>query len=260
MPFQGTAPAMNALLGGQVDMLCDQTTQTIPQIKAGNVKFYGVTTLERASRRCRTRRPSNEQGMKGFQVVVWHGVYAPKGTPRPSLDKINGAVRAALKDPTVSQRMAELGAEIVPESKQTAGGAARTCCGVSVASRAIRSAVSASVPGVEIDVGRRPHPALQHARDRAARIASTPSVFGMKPEAPNSMQRRITAGSSFAETTTTGTLGYCARRYIRPEKPRTPGMREIEQDQIDVAALVEQGGDIVEGAGFRDIDARRTGR
>ncbi len=59
----------------------------------------------------------------------------------------------------------------------------------------------------------------------AWRSASMPSVFGMKPEAPNSMQRRITAGSSLAETTTIGRPGYCARRYIRPEKPRTPGMR-----------------------------------
>ena len=67
-----------------------------------------------------------------------------------------------------------------------------------------------------------------------------PSVFGMKPEAPKSMQRRITVGSSLAETTTTGTLGYCARRYIRPEKPRTPGMLEIEQDEIDLAAALEQ--------------------
>jgi tripartite-type tricarboxylate transporter receptor subunit TctC len=60
--------------------------------------------------------------MKGFEVVVWHGIYAPKGTPAAALDKINGAVRAALKDPTVSQRMSELGAEIVPDSKLTSEG------------------------------------------------------------------------------------------------------------------------------------------
>ena len=75
----------------------------------------------------------------------------------------------------------------------------------------------------------------------------------MKPEAPNSMQRRMAAGSSLAETTITGTPGYCARIYISPEKPRTPGIVEIEQHEIDVAAALEQFDDFVEGARFGDI-------
>ena len=121
VPYQGTAPALNALLGGQVDLLCDQTTQTAQHIKAETVKLYGVTTMERI--KALPNAPTlNEQGMKGFEVVVWHGIYAPKGTPAAALDKINGAVRAALKDPTVSQRMSELGAEIVPDSKLTSEG------------------------------------------------------------------------------------------------------------------------------------------
>jgi tripartite-type tricarboxylate transporter receptor subunit TctC len=121
VPYQGTAPALNALLGGQVDLLCDQTTQTAQHIKAETVKLYGVTTMERI--KALPNAPTlNEQGMKGFEVVVWHGIYAPKGTPPAALDKINGAVRAALKDPTVSQRMSELGAEIVPDSKLTSEG------------------------------------------------------------------------------------------------------------------------------------------
>ena len=116
VPFQGTAPAMNALLGGQVDILCDQTTQTIPQIKAGNVKFFGVTTKQRI--KALPDAPTlDEQGLKGFEVVVWHGIYAPKGTPKPVIDRMNAAVRAALKDPDVVKRMTELGAEIVPDSK-----------------------------------------------------------------------------------------------------------------------------------------------
>jgi tripartite-type tricarboxylate transporter receptor subunit TctC len=121
IPFSGTAPAMVALLGGQVDILCDQTTQTIPQIKAGKVKFYGVTT--------KTRIPAlpdaptlDEQGLKDFQIVVWHGVYAPKGTPREALDKLNAALRSALKDPEVSKRFEELGVQIVSEDKQTPAG------------------------------------------------------------------------------------------------------------------------------------------
>ena len=121
VPFQGTAPAMNALLGGQVDILCDQTTQTIPQIKAGSVKFYGVTTMNRI--KALPDAPTlAEQGLKDFEVIVWHGIYAPKGTPKPILDKMNAAVRAALKDPEVAKRMADLGAEIVPDSKLSSEG------------------------------------------------------------------------------------------------------------------------------------------
>jgi Na+/proline symporter len=99
----------------------------------------------------------------------------------------------------------------------------RTCCGVSVAMRAISSAASASEPPVMSTSGG-VHTPPPRMREIASRIASTPSVLGMKPEAPNSMQRRMAAGSSLADTTTTGTPGYCARRYIRPEKPRAPGM------------------------------------
>jgi tripartite-type tricarboxylate transporter receptor subunit TctC len=121
VPFNGTAPAMNALLGSQVDLLCDQTTQTIPQIKAGNVKFYGVTTDKRIS--ALPDAPTlAEQGLKGFNMVVWHGVYAPKGTPKDVLARLNGTLRASLKDPDVIKRFTELGVEIVPESKQSPEG------------------------------------------------------------------------------------------------------------------------------------------
>ena len=121
IPFAGTAPAMNALLGGQVDLMCDQTTQTIPHIKAGSVRFYGVTTKQRI--KALPDAPTlNEQGLADFEMVVWHGIYAPKGTPADVMAKMNAAVRTALKDPEVTRRFAELGAEIVPESKQSAEG------------------------------------------------------------------------------------------------------------------------------------------
>ena len=121
VPFQGTGPAMTALLGGQVDVLCDQTTQTIPQIKAQKVKFYGVTTKQRIA--ALPDAPTlDEQGLKDFEVIVWHGIYAPKGTPREALDKVGQALRAALKDPSVAAKFADLGAQIVPESKQTPEG------------------------------------------------------------------------------------------------------------------------------------------
>ena len=121
IPFAGTAPAMNALLGGQVDLMCDQTTQTIPHIKAGSLRFYGVTTKQRI--KALPDAPTlNEQGLADFEMVVWHGIYAPKGTPSEVMGKLTAAVRTALKDPDVTKRFAELGAEIVPESKQSAEG------------------------------------------------------------------------------------------------------------------------------------------
>ena len=121
VPYQGTAPALNALLGGQVDILCDQTTQTLPHIKAGTVKLYGVTTKSRV--KVLPNAPTlAEQGLKDFEVVVWHGVYMPKGTPAAVVDRFGSALRAALKDPTVAVRFTELGGDIVPESKQTTEG------------------------------------------------------------------------------------------------------------------------------------------
>ncbi len=121
VPYSGTAPALNALLGGQVDILCDQTTQTLQHIKAGSVKLYGVTTRERIKSLPDT--PTlDESGLKGFEVKVWHGIYAPKGTPAAAVDRFGAALRAALKDPAIVSRMTDLGAEIVPEAKQTSEG------------------------------------------------------------------------------------------------------------------------------------------
>jgi tripartite-type tricarboxylate transporter receptor subunit TctC len=118
VPYKGTAPAMTDLLGGQVDILCDQTTQTIPQIRAGSVKLYGVTASKRI-----TQLPNAptlaEAGLPGFEVVVWHGIYAPKGTAQPVTEKINAVMREALRDPDVVRKLSELGAEIVPASRQT---------------------------------------------------------------------------------------------------------------------------------------------
>lgn len=111
IPYKGTGPAMNDLLGGQVDLLCDQTTQTVPLIKDGRVKVYGVTSLNRLS--ALPDVPTlNEQGLKGFEVKVWHGMYAPKGTPAPALEKLNAALRTAMQDPMVKQRLTELSSDI----------------------------------------------------------------------------------------------------------------------------------------------------
>jgi len=121
IPYQGTAPALNALLGNQVDLLCDQTTTTLPHIAAKSVKFYGVTTPERI--KALPDAPTlQEQGLKGFDMKVWHGVYAPKGTPAPVVKRLTQSLQAALKDPEVVARMDKLGVEIVPVDKQTSEG------------------------------------------------------------------------------------------------------------------------------------------
>ena len=121
IPFSGTGPALNALLGGQVDLLCDQTTSTTPQIKAGTVKLYGVTTLTRLKTMPEVPTLA-EQGLAGFQMVVWHGVYAPKGTPKAAIDTFGRALSAALKDPAVVAKLTELGSVVVPDEKQTPAG------------------------------------------------------------------------------------------------------------------------------------------
>jgi tripartite-type tricarboxylate transporter receptor subunit TctC len=121
IPYKGTGPAMNDLLGGQVDILCDQTTQTVPMIKDNRVKVFGVTTLKRLD--ALPNVPTlDEQGLKGFEVKVWHGMYAPKGTPAPILKKINTALRFAMADPTIKQRLADLSSDIPPANKMTAEG------------------------------------------------------------------------------------------------------------------------------------------
>jgi len=121
VPYKGTGPAMNDLLGGQVDLLCDQTTQTVPMIKENRIKVYGVTTTKRLS--ALPNVPTlDEQGNKGFEVKVWHGMYAPKGTPKDAIDKLNAALRAALNDPSVKQRLADLSSEIPPMDKITPEG------------------------------------------------------------------------------------------------------------------------------------------
>jgi tripartite-type tricarboxylate transporter receptor subunit TctC len=118
VPYKGTAPAMNDLLGGQVDFMCDQTTNTTSQIRSGKVKAYAVTSAKRV--------PSlpdiptlQELGLKGFEVGIWHGLYAPKGTPKPVLDKLVSALQEALKDETVQKRFADLGATTYPPSQAT---------------------------------------------------------------------------------------------------------------------------------------------
>ena len=118
VPYKGTAPAMNDLLGGQVDFMCDQTTNTTSQIKAKKIKVYGVTTKTRV-KSLPDVPTMHEAGLPNFEVSVWHGLYAPKGTPKPVIEKLTKSLQDALKDETVKQRFADLGTEPVEEKRAT---------------------------------------------------------------------------------------------------------------------------------------------
>lgn len=118
IPYKGTGPAMNDLLGGQVDFMIDQTTNTTSHIKAGKVQVYAVTTPQRL--------PSlpdvptmHEAGLPNFRMTVWHALYAPKGTPKPIIDKLSKALQEGLKDSNLKQRYADLGAEVVAQDRAT---------------------------------------------------------------------------------------------------------------------------------------------
>ena len=118
VPYKGTGPAMNDLLGGQVDFMCDQTTNTTSQIKGGKIKVYGVTTRARVPTLPEVPTLS-EAGLPNFEVSVWHAVFAPKGTPRPVIDKLGKALQEALKDAVVTQRFADLGADAGRDGRAT---------------------------------------------------------------------------------------------------------------------------------------------
>jgi tripartite-type tricarboxylate transporter receptor subunit TctC len=116
--YKGSGPAMIDLLGGQVDMTCDQTTNTVGHIKSGKIKPYAVTTEARLP--ALAELPTlDEAGLKGFEVSAWHALYAPAGTPRDVVDELAAALQTALKDPKVVERFADLGTEPVPQEQAT---------------------------------------------------------------------------------------------------------------------------------------------
>mgnify|MGYP003589116528 FL=1 len=118
IPFGGTAPAMNALVGGQVDMMCDQTTNTTGQIEAGRVKAYAVTTAKPLTNKLLKDLPTLQQmGLKNFDLTIWHGLYAPKGTPPAVLAQLNTALKLALKDPEFIKKQEGLGAVVVTDKR-----------------------------------------------------------------------------------------------------------------------------------------------
>jgi tripartite-type tricarboxylate transporter receptor subunit TctC len=122
--YRGTGPAMNDLIGGQVDVMCDQTTNTTSQIEAGRVKAFAVTTAKPLSNHKLLKDyPSlQEMGLKGFNLTIWHGMYAPKGTPAAVTKKLNDALVVALKDPEFIKRQEALGALVANDKRVTPAG------------------------------------------------------------------------------------------------------------------------------------------
>jgi tripartite-type tricarboxylate transporter receptor subunit TctC len=118
VPYKGTGPAMTDLIGGQVNLMCEQATNAVPQIEGGKVKVFGVTSLRRLAIPALKDAPTlAEAGLKDFNVQVWHGLYAPKGTPAPVLARLNAALRAALKDPELIKRQEALGLTVIADER-----------------------------------------------------------------------------------------------------------------------------------------------
>jgi tripartite-type tricarboxylate transporter receptor subunit TctC len=128
VPYRGTGPVMNDLIGKQIDMSCDQATNTTGPIQSKQVKAYAVTTKSRLL--SLPELPTgDEAGLKGFQLAVWHGVFAPKGTPSAVIQKLAAALKFALKDPALVRRFQEISTEPMSEDKATAEAAQSTLVG-----------------------------------------------------------------------------------------------------------------------------------
>jgi tripartite-type tricarboxylate transporter receptor subunit TctC len=118
VPYKGNGPIMNDLVGKHIDLTCDQTTNTTGPITTGQVKAYAVTTKTRV-KTLPNLPTADEAGLKGFEVAVWHGLYAPKGTPAEIVTKLSGALQEALADERLIQRFADLGTEPVGRDRAT---------------------------------------------------------------------------------------------------------------------------------------------
>jgi tripartite-type tricarboxylate transporter receptor subunit TctC len=118
VPYRGTGPALNDLIAGQIDLIVDQTSNSIAQVKGGAIKAYAVTAKERLA--AAPDIPTvDEAGAPGLYISVWYGLWVPKGTPRDVIAKLNAAAVDAMADPTVRSRMATFGLEIPPRDQQT---------------------------------------------------------------------------------------------------------------------------------------------
>jgi len=118
IPYKGTGPAMQDLIGGQIDMMVDQLSNSLPQVRGGKIKGYAITAKERSA--AAPEIPTvDEAGLPGLHIAIWYGLWAPKGTPRDVIAKLNAAVVAALADAPTREKLAALGMEVVPRERQT---------------------------------------------------------------------------------------------------------------------------------------------
>lgn len=115
IPYRGTGPAMNDLVSGKVDVLCDQITSALPQIQGNVIKAYAVTSTEPV--KGLTLPTLAASGLPGFRATVWHGLYAPKGTPPAVIGQLNKALKEALKDPVILQRLAQLSTDVATDAQ-----------------------------------------------------------------------------------------------------------------------------------------------
>jgi tripartite-type tricarboxylate transporter receptor subunit TctC len=118
IPYKGTGPAMQDLMGGQIDLIVDQLSNSMPQVRAGKIRGYAITAKERSA--AAPDVPTvDEAGLPGMHMSIWYGIWAPRGTPKEAVAKLNAAVVEALADPATRQRLEQLGMEIVPRERQT---------------------------------------------------------------------------------------------------------------------------------------------
>jgi tripartite-type tricarboxylate transporter receptor subunit TctC len=118
VPYRGTGPAMTDLIGGKVDLMCDQTTNTTEQIRAGSVKVFAVTTPQRLASMPDVPTTA-EAGLPGMEVTVWHALYAPKGTPAELVNRLSASLQTALREPRLVARFADLGTAPVAQDRAT---------------------------------------------------------------------------------------------------------------------------------------------
>jgi tripartite-type tricarboxylate transporter receptor subunit TctC len=116
--YRGAGPAMNDMMSGQVDVMCDQIVNVVGNVDGGTIKGYAVTSTERAPALPKLTTTA-EAGLPGFTYTVWYGLFAPKGTPKPIIDKLVAALNVALKDETVKSRLAGLGVQPVAPERAT---------------------------------------------------------------------------------------------------------------------------------------------
>ena len=167
VPYKGTGPAMTDLMGGQVDLMCEQATNSVPQIEATRSRSMASPACSDASSR-RSRVPTlAESGLTDFNFAVWHGLYAPHGTPPAVLAKLNAALRNALKDPELIKRQEALGITVVTDARLDPADTKSSSRAKSVAgrrrSRTQAFSLSELMPGVVRDVNMKAAPLVAAA-------------------------------------------------------------------------------------------------